>query len=207
MFSGIVDRLGVVERVERDAKEGRLFIRLPTPWPGKLVKGESIAVNGVCLTLTGVTGRVMRFDVLDETFRKTNLGFKQAGQPVNLERSLKVGDTIGGHFVSGHVDDTGVLRKVTPVGRDWIINVRCPRRLMGGVVPKGSISLDGISLTVVDVLKDGLTVHIIPHTWTNTDLSSLRIGDAINVELDLLGKYVQRAVEAAIPSARKRRKA
>ncbi len=205
MFSGIVDRLGVVEKVERTATEGRVFIRLPKPWPGRLMKGESIAVNGVCLTLTGVRGRVMRFDVLDETFRKTNLGAKQPGQVVNLERSLRLGDTIGGHFVTGHVDGTGTLRAVTPVGRDWIIHVQCPDRLMGGLVPKGSVSLDGISLTVVDVLPDGLTVHIIPHTWTETDLSRLRIGDAINVELDMLGKYVQRAVAASIGPARQRR--
>ena len=201
MFSGIVDRLGVVERVERDRAEGRLFIRLPKRWPGRLVRGESIAVNGVCLTLTAEKAGVMRFDVLDETFRKTNLGFKKAGQPVNLERSLRVGDTIGGHFVSGHVDGTGTLRKVTPVGRDWIIEVACGPALMSGLVPKGSVSLDGISLTVVDVLADGLTVHLIPHTWTQTDLSSLKLGDAINVELDMMGKYVQRAVAAAAAQA------
>ncbi len=191
MFTGIVQKLGQVVSVERSGGHGRLCIEA-TPWSTPLELGESIGVQGVCLTLTGIAGTSLRFDVLNETFEKTNLGDKKSGSPVNLERALRVGDAMGGHFVTGHVDGVGVLRTLQPVGRDWVLEVASPEERLLEMVTKGSITLDGISLTLVDLRSDAFTVHIIPHTYEQTTVHSLRPGDRINLETDMLGKYVRR---------------
>ena len=195
MFTGIVQKLGRVASVQRSGGHGRLAIEAE-PWASAPEVGESIGVQGVCLTLTEAKGRVLHFDVLNETFEKTNLGDKQPGSPVNLERALRVGDAIGGHFVTGHVDGVGVLRAIQPVGRDWILEVVTPDHLLLEMVTKGSIALDGISLTLVDLKPDAFTVHIIPHTYEETTVHALRPGDRINLETDMLGKYVRRILTA-----------
>lgn len=191
MFTGIVQKLGKVTSVERSGGHGRLTIEVD-PWATSLELGESIAVQGVCLTLTQQSGKTLRFDVLNETFEKTNLGDKKSGSLVNIERALRVGDALGGHFVTGHVDGVGTLRSIVPVGRDWVLEVQCPRERLLEMVPKGSIGLDGISLTIVEVKPDAFTVHIIPHTYEQTTVHTLRSGDRINLETDMLGKYVRR---------------
>lgn len=193
MFTGIIQKKGCVASVERAGGHGRLVLSA-SPWDRPLTIGESIAVEGVCLTLTIHRHETLHFDVLNETFERTNLGQKRSGQHVNLERALRVGDELGGHFVTGHVDGVGTVRKITPVGRDWILEVACGPELMAQMVVKGSIAVAGVSLTLVDVKRDGFTVHLIPHTWAETSLSELRPGDLVNLETDMLGKYVQRIV-------------
>lgn len=191
MFTGIIQKLGMVESVEDHGSHGRLRVRAPG-WEPALVTGESIAVEGVCLTVTGDDGAVIAFDVLKETFDRTNLGGKQPGQRLNLERALRVGDALGGHFVTGHVDGTGSTRRITPLGRDKILEVTCAPELLAQMVGKGSVAVSGVSLTLVELKPDAFTVHLIPHTWENTSLSGLTPGDAVNLETDMLGKYVQR---------------
>lgn len=191
MFTGIIQKKGRIAALEHTGSHGRLAVAA-SPWDRVLTVGESIAVEGVCLTLTGQRNDVLQFDVLKETFDRTNLGEKRIGQHVNLERALRVGDELGGHFVTGHVDGVGSVRKITPVGRDWILEVGCSASLMGQMVVKGSIAVAGVSLTLVDVNRESFTVHLIPHTWTETSLSELRPGDKVNLETDMLGKYVQR---------------
>ncbi len=198
MFTGIIQRLGVVETVEHGGGQGRLHVRTE-PWTPALERGESIAVEGVCLTVTGDRKGVVTFDVLKETFDRTNLGSKTAGRRVNLERALRVGDPLGGHFVTGHVDGVGRARMITPVGRDRILEIACAPELMAQMVGKGSIAVSGVSLTLVDLMRDGFTVHLIPHTWSNTSFSELKAGDAVNLETDLLGKHVQRLLAQRPP--------
>ncbi len=195
MFTGIVQKLGKVVSVERSGGAGRLTIEA-APWATPLELGESIGVQGVCLTLIKASGSALSFDLLNETFEKTNLGDKKAGSLVNLERALRVGDAIGGHFVTGHVDGVGVLRSITPVGRDWVLEVQSPAERLLEMVTKGSIAIDGISLTLVDLKPDSFTVHIIPHTYQQTTVHALRPGDRINLETDMLGKYVHRILSA-----------
>ena len=195
MFSGIVEKVGVIESVERGADgAGRLTMRCE-PWPEPLVLGESIANNGVCLTVTGLLDGAISSDLLDETFNRTNLGDLKPGDLINLERSLRLGDTIGGHFVTGHVDGVGVTSAWEPHGRDFIWRIRCDKVITDGMVPKGSISCDGISLTVVDLEDGAFSIHIIPHTITNTNLQRVAVGQKVNLENDMIGKYVARLVK------------
>lgn len=193
MFTGIIQRMGVIESIERSGGHGRIRIRAGE-WDPAIALGESIAIEGICLTVTEDRKGLLAFDLLKETFDRTNLGEKKGGARVNLERALRVGDPLGGHFVTGHVDGVGRVRKITPVGRDWILEVACDPAMMAQMVGKGSIAVSGVSLTLVDLLRDGFTVHLIPHTWENTSLSELKPGDAVNLETDMIGKYVQRLV-------------
>lgn len=191
MFTGIVQQRGRIVSVERPGGHGRLSVEA-SPWDKPLAVGESLAVEGVCLTLTSERKGTLSFDLLNETFERTNLGDKKPGQHVNLERALRVGDEMGGHFVTGHVDGVGTARKITPVGRDWILEVACAPELLAQMVVKGSVCVAGVSLTIVDLVGDAFTVHLIPHTWEMTSLSELQPGDKVNLETDMLGKYVQR---------------
>ena len=195
MFTGIVQKMGRVVALERSGGSGCLTLET-TSWPSPPELGESIAVQGVCLTVTGAAGSTLRFDVLNETFAKTNLGDKRVGAAVNLERALRVGDAMGGHFVTGHVDGVGQLRAIQPVGRDWILEVQCSSDRLLEMVPKGSIAMDGISLTLVDLTPDSFSVHIIPHTYEQTTVHAYRSGDRINLETDMMGKYVRRILSA-----------
>jgi riboflavin synthase len=186
MFAGIVEKTG--DWISLRSK--RLTVRV-SPWDQPFEQGESIAINGVCLTLTEWAGGRLKFDLLAETLKRTNLGKRRR---VNLERSLRLGDTIGGHFVTGHVDGTGAVRSLKRKGKDWILEIACGPAIMACIVEKGSISVDGVSLTIVDVMPDGFTVHLIPHTWKITNFSDLKVGDRVNLENDMIGKYVQRLV-------------
>lgn len=194
MFTGIV-RLGRVESIEMQGASGRITVTPDRPWEEPIVLGDSIAVNGACLTVAALDGQKLSFDVLTETFDKTNLGEKSAGSIVNLERALVMGDTLGGHIVTGHVDGAGTVRKITPVDRDFKFEVECSKDMLMLMVYKGSISIDGISLTVAELLDDGFVVHIIPHTMEETDMSEFKPGTKVNLEADILGKHVQRILE------------
>jgi len=194
MFTGIV-RLGRVESIEMQGASGRITVTPDRPWDESIILGDSIAVNGACLTVASMEGKKLSFDVLTETFDKTNLGEKGAGSIVNLERALAMGDTLGGHIVTGHVDGAGTVRKITPVDRDFKFEIECSKDMLMLMVYKGSVSIDGISLTVAELLDDGFVVHIIPHTIEETDMSEFVPGTKVNLEADILGKHVQRILE------------
>lgn len=195
MFSGIVQHVGIINSVQRNPDGSGRFIVRCEAWNTSVTKGESIANNGVCLTVTSIFDDLLSFDVLDETFNRTNLGDLSEGDCVNLERSLRVGETIGGHFVTGHVDGTGMTSALEPHGRDIIWRIRCDRLLTDGMVTKGSIACDGISLTIVDLRDGEFSVHLIPHTIACTNLQRARVGQRVNLETDMLGKYVARLVK------------
>lgn len=197
MFSGIIQKLGTIRSVERQHDGSGRLVMTCEPWPEPVQPGESIANNGVCLTVTSSSGPELSFDVLDETFNKTNLGDLRPGDVINLERALRVGDVIGGHFVTGHVDGVGVTSAWEPHGRDFIWRIACDRSITDGMVPKGSIACDGISLTIVDLADGVFSMHIIPHTVEATNLRQVRVGANVNLECDMLGKYVRKWVVRA----------
>ncbi len=194
MFSGIVERMGTIREWNLEEQWGRIGIEAKG-WTRPVELGESIAVQGICLTATAIEGDLLRFDVLRETFNRTTLGGKKSGDRLNLERSLRWGDSMGGHIVVGHVDGVGTVRRVDRVGRDWSYEIACDPALMDGTVYKGSIGIDGVSLTVAELKPDAFVVHIIPFTYEVTTFCDLRPGSEVNLEIDLLGKYVRRLVE------------
>ena len=195
MFTGIIQRLGKITDVKMSGEAGRITLEPNRPWDSPVNLGDSIAVNGTCLTVAAMSGNIFSFDVLKETFDKTNLGEKNVGAVVNLERALALGDTLGGHIVTGHVDGTGVVRNIERVDRDYKFTIDAPKELLMLMVYKGSIALDGISLTVAELTDTGFIVHIIPHTMEETDMSEFKTGTKINLEADILGKHVQRILE------------
>ena len=199
MFTGLVQQIGRLEQISFQGEAGRLV--LSARFEAPLQTGESIAINGACLTLVEQHGDRLIFDVLRETFEKTALREKAPGAPLNLERALRLGESLGGHLVSGHVDGTGELRRVDQAGRDKVL-VIAAAALIPEIVPKGSIAIDGISLTVVEVLpaEGTFSVHVIPHTWNQTALASLAPGARVNLETDMIGKYVRAAAAPTAPA-------
>ena len=189
MFTGIIEELGSVER-----GGPRLKIACSKVLEGAQ-RGSSIAVNGVCLTAVELDAASFAVDLAPETIRRSNLGFLQVGSKVNLERPLALADRLSGHIVQGHVDGVGELRSLKALGGDnWWMELRIPPELDRYLVFKGSIAIDGISLTVAGVRKGALRVWIIPHTLEVTTLRERKVGDAVNLEADLLGKYVEKFV-------------
>ena len=189
MFTGLVEALGRVEKVTEEGS-GRRF-RLG--WPGlsdRLTLGESIAVNGCCLTVVSTEGTTFDVQAGPETLLRTNLGSKAVGDVVNLERSLRVGDRLGGHFVQGHVDTTAALVERRPDGEWDFLAFALDPAWTPLMVPKGSIAVDGVSLTLVDVTLDGFSIMLIPHTLAVTTLGTLKPGDRVNIETDMLAKHV-----------------
>jgi riboflavin synthase len=196
MFTGIVEETGKVLAVEPSPKSIRLEVAAGVA-ARQVHLGNSIAVNGCCLTVAAIRrGRTARlaFDLLRETWERTNLSAVNPGSLVNLERSLAVGDRLGGHFVTGHVDGTGTITRWQRQGRDHVLEIAAPADVRRYVVFKGSITVDGISLTVAGVTRGGFRIWIIPHTWEVTALQERKVGDRVNLEADLLGKYVERFV-------------
>jgi len=191
MFTGLVQKVGVLKRLSRNGDGWSLALLHPA-WPDALELGESVAVQGACLTVTSVGDGVFTADLLDETLRRTALQKAGEGARVNLERALAVGDRLGGHIVSGHVDECGTLAAVEDRGRDIAWRVSCSAGLARQTVMKGSVTIDGVSLTVSGLGDDWLEVNLIPHTLSATSLGDRRVGDALNLEGDLLGKYVAR---------------
>jgi riboflavin synthase len=199
MFTGIIQKIGAVVALHHSGGAGQLAVKAGA-WTPPVALGESIAIEGVCLTVAQISGETLTFDVLEETLSKTTLGGKKAGAGLNLERAVRAGDFLGGHIVSGHVDGVGKIRRLGHAGADRAVEVQCAAEILQGLVPRGSIALCGISLTVMDLMPDAFTVHIIPHTWEHTSLRTARTGDAVNLETDLLGKYVARHLAAHSPS-------
>ena len=189
MFTGLIQRIGTVKRVSRGAGLV-LEIAADEAWAKPLEEGESVAVNGVCLTVVKCDGARFTADVLRETESRTGLGELFPGAKVNLERALRAGDAMGGHIVQGHVDRRGKILAKTPKGRDFQLKVECGRVLAAESVLKGSIAIDGVSLTISGLGEDFLAVDLIPTTAAETTLGEKRVGDMVNLEGDIVGKYV-----------------
>ena len=195
MFTGIVEEAGIVEKITPGKKSISLVVRATVA--GRGVKpGASVAVNGCCLTAVKITpagkGRLLQFDLLQESWERTNFQFAQPGSLVNLERSLRANGELGGHFVTGHVDGLGKIIRWERAGRDHVLDIAAPAEVMRYLVFKGSVAVDGMSLTVAAVQKKSFRIWIIPHTFEVTALRERQVGDAVNLEADLLGKYVER---------------
>jgi riboflavin synthase len=205
MFTGIVEETGTVEEIKPAAKSIQLTLRLNVCWKGLKV-GDSLALNGCCLTAVKVfsrgKARLARFDLLKETWQRTNLQFAGAGSLVNLERPLPADGRLGGHFVTGHVDGLGKIIRWERNGKDHVLDIAAPTEIMKYVVFKGSVAVDGISLTVAAVERKSFRIWIIPHTYEVTALRERKVGDAVNLEADLLGKYVRKFVGERSGSAR-----
>ncbi|MDE2681551.1 MAG: riboflavin synthase [Verrucomicrobiota bacterium] len=195
MFTGIIEETGTVESIHPGDKSIRLTLKLRKTGGGLKV-GDSLAVNGCCLTVAELTAKgrakTAQFDLLNETWNLTNLQHCRAGSLVNLERSLEAGGRLGGHFVTGHIDGTGKIITWEKTGDDHQLQIAAPEDVMRYVIHKGSIAVDGISLTVAAVEKESFKIWIIPHTFESTALSERAVGDAVNLEADMLGKYVER---------------
>jgi riboflavin synthase len=194
MFSGIVEEMGAVTTLSKGMAGTRLNIMASTVL-GDLTIGASINVNGTCLTVVAKTDKDFSVDVSPETLTVTTLGSLSSGTPVNLERAMKLSERIGGHLVSGHVDGAGVIRSRHPDGNALILDLEAPKEILRYCVPKGSITVDGISLTINDVTERSFTVSIIPHTAKVTTLGLKQVGDPVNLESDMIGKYVERLMQ------------
>lgn len=198
MFTGIVEETGVVAKIVSARESTRLWIRANVCSRGTRI-GDSIAVNGCCLTVVtrtrARTGATLGFDLLQETWQRTNFSSTAVGARVNLERALAVGSRLGGHFVTGHIDGTGRVLRWETAGKDRLLEIAAPKEVRDFLLYKGSIAVDGISLTVATVTRGGFRVWIIPHTIQVTALTERRIGDRVNLEADLLGKYVRQFTE------------
>ena len=192
MFTGIVEGVGTVNKISKITKN-RSAIEMTIDL-GKQVKGlkigQSVALNGVCLTATKLSKSKCIFEMIEETTKKTDLGNLKVGGIVNIERSLKAGDRLEGHFVLGHVDGVGVIKKIVKKSKEVQVYFEVPKSLAKYVVKKGSIAIDGISLTVVDIKKTLASVSLIPHTIEITNFHTKKVGDKINIETDILGKYL-----------------
>jgi len=195
MFTGIIEETGSVESFARAGGPWRLRVHATRALEG-LAAGDSVAVNGCCLTAAEFDGTSVTFDVLEETRRLTNFGSLAAGAPVNLERSLRIDGRFGGHFVTGHVDGQGVIEVLEARGADRWLRIRGPAGCGRSLVLKGSVAVDGISLTVAEVDGDAFAAWIIPHTSAATNLRSRGAGDAVNLEFDMLGKYVEKLLRS-----------
>lgn len=192
MFAGIIEGLGKIEKFDKNTKN-RSAVKMKVGL-GKLAKGlkigDSVAINGVCLTAINKTNNTAEFEMVGETIKRTNLGSLKLGDKVNIERSIKVGDRIEGHFVLGHVDGVGIITKLEKQSNQIKIWMELPKKLSRYVVQKGSITIDGISLTVVDKLTNTFSVSIIPHTMKITNLALKKVNDKVNIETDVLAKYI-----------------
>lgn len=194
MFTGLISAVGTIRKLHRSAQGGVLEVAAERWDPGAII-GDSIAVDGVCLTLVQRREDVFVFDVLSETLHRTSLGDKVAGAPVNLESAVKWGQPMGGHWVTGHVDGVGIVSAIRNIGRDREVRIRCGADLLRDMVAKGSVACDGISLTLVEVNDASFSVHVIPHTWEYTSWKYLRTESKVNLETDVMAKYVRRYLD------------
>ena len=199
MFTGIIEETGIVEKIKSTGKSIELTIRANTSGRG-LKLGASVAVNGCCLTAVKISARgkakLIQFDLLQESWQRTSFQFAKVGSLVNLERSLRADGELGGHFVTGHVDGLGKIIRWERSGKDHVLDIAAPPEVLRYVIHKGSIAVDGISLTVAAVQKKSFRIWIIPHTFEITALRERKVGDAVNLEADMLGKYVEKFLAA-----------
>jgi riboflavin synthase len=204
VFTGLIEGMGTLLRTERHGPDAQMVIRADYRIDN-FVLGESIAVDGACLTVVTFQGQVFTADVSTETLGRTTLGSKGSGSRLNLERALRLGDRLGGHLVTGHIDGIAVLRKRHMEGRSVRLFFEAPAELMRYVTEKGSIAVNGISLTVNTISDAGFDVNIVPHTSSETTITGLQAGEEVNIETDLIGKYVEKMVRAWGGSAEKGR--
>ena len=201
MFTGIVEETGTIERIQPACNSIELTVGMRTCGRG-LKLGDSLAINGCCLTVTKLRSqgkaKLAQFDLLQETWQRTNLQFAKVGSLVNLERPLRADGRLGGHFVTGHIDGIGRITRWEKAGLDHVLDISAPPEVMRYVVFKGSIAVDGISLTVAGVQKRSFRIWIIPHTYEATALRERKKGDAVNLEADLIGKYAEKFLAAGV---------
>jgi riboflavin synthase len=193
MFTGLIEAVGTVAELKTAA--GGFRIRIQTSLAADLSPGDSLAVNGVCLTVIAADGGEVRADIGPETARVTTLGSMRVEQHVNLERPMRADGRVGGHFVQGHIDGTGIVEQIRPDGDSHWLTISFDRSLSPYLIRKGSIAVDGVSLTVAGLGGNAFQAMIIPFTWSNTALSSLKVRERVNIECDMIGKYVARAIE------------
>ena len=195
MFTGIVEEAGVIEKITPAKKSIEMTVRSRVCGRGLRI-GASVAVNGCCLTAVNITAhgkaKLIQFDLLQESWQRTNFQFAKPGSLVNLERSLRANGELGGHFVTGHVDGLGKIIRWERAGKDHLLDIAAPAEVMRYLIFKGSVAVDGISLTVAAVQKKSFRIWIIPHTFEVTALRERKVGDAVNLEADMLGKYVEK---------------
>ena len=196
MFTGLIETVGTVAELKTVA--GGIRIRIRTDLASVLSPGDSLAVNGVCLTITSIDSGDVHADIGPETARVTTLGALRQEQRVNLERPMRADGLFGGHFVQGHVDGTGAVDAIRPDGDSHWLTISFNRSLAAYLIHKGSIAVDGVSLTVAALGGSTFDVMIIPFTWTHTALSTLKVRDSVNIECDIIGKYVARAVQLTV---------
>jgi riboflavin synthase len=205
MFTGIVEETGRVKRIAPSDKSIRLAVTAGVTAKGARI-GDSFAVNGCCLTIVKIVGKTLEFDLLKETWERTNFSELRPESAVNLERSLAVGDRLHGHFVTGHIDGVGVIKTFEKRGADWLLEIQPPHEAMRYLVFKGAIAVDGISLTVAEVSAKAFRIWIIPHTYEVTALRERAVGSLVNIEADMLAKYAENLLgQRAAESARSRR--
>jgi riboflavin synthase len=198
MFTGLIESVGAVERIDRrDGGNESATLVVLAPFARELSVGESVAVNGVCLTATERDASSFSAELSPETLRATSLGRLKAGNRVNLERAVRADSRLGGHFVLGHVDTTAAITKWEPQGDHWWIEVELPKAIESWVVEKGSIAVDGISLTIAKLDANSVGIQIVPHTRSHTNLSDRRLADIVNLEADIIGKYAARLAQLA----------
>ncbi len=191
MFTGIVEGTGTVRKIEERPGGRKLWIDIRALADGVKI-GGSVSVNGCCTTVVELDKTVFATELMEVTLEKTNLGDVQIGTPVNIERPMKLGDELGGHLVQGHVDGVGEIIKVTPLESSHLVDIRVPQPLVKYVVATGSVSVNGVSMTVAEIQEDRLTLGVIPHTWDVTNFSEFRPGVRVNLEVDLVGKYIEK---------------
>lgn len=191
MFSGIVEGLGTVTEIQSKKDFSKISVDIGKFSEGVKV-GDSISINGACMTMINIEGNIVSFDVMVESLKKTDLGDLKVGNKVNIERSLKIGERLDGHFVLGHVDGAGVIEKKEQDGDNCVIWISLPKDLEYGLIPKGSIGVDGISLTIADIKENKFSIWLIPHTLKITTLGIKEKGAKVNIEIDYLGKWVRK---------------
>jgi riboflavin synthase len=194
MFTGLIEAVGAIVSLESRGEQARLTIRIP--FANELALGDSVAVNGCCLTVAAFDEHTTSFDILAQTLRVTSLGDLSADSLVNLERALLPTTRLGGHFVQGHVDDTGTILDLSPLGQDYRWEISLPKSVSRYCIDKGSIAIDGISLTIAELKEHSAVFWITPHTYQHTHLQAKKIGQRINLESDLLAKYAARFARA-----------
>ncbi len=204
MFTGIVEAVGEVARIEPQGDGAALVIAVPSDLCAGVKVGDSISISGCCLTVTAAAPAHLSFQAIPETLRRTALGTRAVGDRVNLERAMRADARFDGHIVQGHVDATGEIRSIQRAGLDVILRTECAVELARQLVPKGSITMDGVSLTVIEPDVSGFGVALIPHTLEATTLGERREGDAVNLELDVLGKYVLRYLDQRLEPSQSR---
>ena len=194
MFTGLIEEIGFIDKITSQNSGGQLVIHAKIIQEGAKL-GDSIAVNGVCLTVTNLTKTTFTADVMPETLKRSNLGSLQKGTPVHLERAMAANGRFGGHMVSGHIDGTGIISAKKQEGNAIRLFIQADAVLLRQIIEKGSIAIDGVSLTVISVDQEQFSVGIIPHTGTQTTLLDKKTGDKVNLETDIIAKYIQRFLE------------